>query len=851
MNILDTLWQKHAACLPDLLAARPSFRFDPNHYRQLLGGVAMTPNDMLAHYNAHGRAEGREPTLYREALLRNPGIADVVADLVIDRDLADAIAAGDPDATELAFELIHLGTPIDADVSDFSMSGYLDMHPDIKAAKLDPFLHYLGYGHAEGRKILRDIRAGQYAGRLPYRPELPTVLIAIHECSRTGAPIVGRDLAREAAKTHNVVVSALRDGPLLEDLRATSCQVLITNAPFQDLPAYTDPVIKKIDFAILNSAVSRDYIPLMVAREIPFAGYLHEYAEYTHPASHFYLFPMLADLLVFSSEHVRNSWKGRMSDVNFDTERDSTIIPQRPLFLGHVSAQRQAKARANLSRLVGRDLSKARLVCGAGLSQWRKGTDIFAMAAQICQSRDPNTVFLWIGHGIVPDELGFGAYMAHHLKEIGMGQDGSNLFFLPAGPDYSDVMAASDAMFLSSRLDPLPNVVFDALEHGCHIVQFDGASGFGDDIYRQSGQFSTVQFGNPDAAASAILSLPPKATDAEAADKPAFTVFEMIRKALYDRLEAQTYFVRGTSEIDTPIMFSDAPKGSILRALEREKMERYKRRLVWRDLDDVRRELAGSDNWVHKNMRLTLFETTQEATLPDFAIHVHAYYIDELDDVLSEHCLFQHARRIVLTTDTEKKGDQIREIMGKHGLVPEIELVSNTGRDILPFMQMFMDDGVAGSDEIWCHLHLKKSLSTTKSGDVWRRFLMRILLGNETKISDAISTIADDEVGLVAPFDPYFIGWNESRHILPKFAHRLPGPMPKNPLLFPIGNMFWVRRSVVMAMNDIFGADYPWPSEPIANDGTEYHLIERLWPAMATHLGLESVFIHKLDEQRV
>jgi len=73
----------------------------------------------------------------------------------------------------------------------------------------------------------------------------------------------------------------------------------------------------------------------------------------------------------------------------------------------------------------------------------------------------------------------------------------------------------------------------------------------------------------------------------------------------------------------------------------------------------------------------------------------------------------------------------------------------------------------------------------------------------------------------------------------------------ENPLLFPVGNMFWTRRSAAQAVNDVFGADYPWPNEPIANDGAEFHLIERLWPAVASKLGLDSVFLHKLDEQRV
>jgi hypothetical protein len=69
-----------------------------------------------------------------------------------------------------------------------------------------------------------------------------------------------------------------------------------------------------------------------------------------------------------------------------------------------------------------------------------------------------------------------------------------------------------------------------------------------------------------------------------------------------------------------------------------------------------------------------------------------------------------------------------------------------------------------------------------------------------------------------------------------------PQPLPAQPLLFPVGNMFFCRARVATAMLDLFGPDYPWPEEPIAMDGTEYHLIERLWPAVAAKLGLESRF---------
>jgi len=51
-------------------------------------------------------------------------------------------------------------------------------------------------------------------------------------------------------------------------------------------------------------------------------------------------------------------------------------------------------------------------------------------------------------------------------------------------------------------------------------------------------------------------------------------------------------------------------------------------------------------------------------------------------------------------------------------------------------------------------------------------------------------------------------------------------------------------------MNGLFGDDYPWPNEPIANDGTVFHMIERLWPAMAAKCNMRSIFLDKPDQPR-
>jgi lipopolysaccharide biosynthesis protein len=277
----------------------------------------------------------------------------------------------------------------------------------------------------------------------------------------------------------------------------------------------------------------------------------------------------------------------------------------------------------------------------------------------------------------------------------------------------------------------------------------------------------------------------------------------------------------------------------------------YGRRLVWPSLDAIRQDITASDNWVHKRLRVDRFAVMEGKADHPFNVHIHAHYLDDLGGDLLYYKALREADRIVVTTDTDSKVDRIHQIAQDSGVPLEVRLMPNTGRDILPFMRLF-SEGFAGTDpeEVWCHIHLKKSLATMNTGDVWKRFLLAILLGDNTHKSDAMQRIAAPGVGLVAALDPYRYGWTESRRLLPRLSPRFPSALPDHPLLFPCGNMFWTRAQVVERMNGIFGPAYPWPNEPLPNDGTEFHLIERLWPTATAMEGLDSLFLEKADQPR-
>lgn len=837
-----------------LIVKRPDYHFDPDFYASRVPALADAGYGPLEHFERYGKVEGRAPNLYRELRASLPDIDARIEAILIDDGLKSAIAQGQPGVHELAFELIALGDGHDHVISNFSVRHYLKTYPDIARAGIAPLVHFLRYGATEGRRSLAEVRSGFATGGLGFDPARPTCMICVHDFTKSGAPMVGLDLVRSAARTHNVIVGALRTGELRDRFLPECSAVFVSERPQHEFEYVLPSPAGDFDFAVLNSVECYAFIPLLTARDKPFAMYLHEFIEYTTPRSKAVFTSLFPDLLVYSSDRVRQSWCPQLDDVGFDIERDSIVLPQHRLTRGAVSADQIADARARLGALIGQDIGERRVIYGAGHAQWRKGSDLFVLAAQMTARRAPEgaeaPLFVWIGDGVNHEDPYFGVWLEKHMRAAGAGGDGGNLFFLPAGPYYHDVCMAADGMFLSSRLDPLPNVAFDAVKAGAEIVLFSGATGFDDEDYAGHPALRPVGYGRMDEVLDAIAAIPPKQPrDADGESDAPIDAFGEISAALTERTNARRRFVIGRGAYDLPAMAPGGREALDQRQREREKIWTMGRRFIWRSADEARGEIAASDNWIHQKLSIETFATT-DAPPPAFGLHIHAFYLDGLEQDIAGHKAITAARRIVVTTDTARKKERIESTFRSCGKDVEVRLIPNQGRDILPFMRLFLNGGPGSEEEIWCHIHQKKSIGSAASGDVWRSFLMAILLGDANAISTAPGLITDHDTGLVSAFDQYIVGWAASRQILGQVEPKLAGPLPPHPILFPVGNMFWVKRDVVERMNALFGPHYQWPNEPLANDGTVYHMIERLWPAMAAELNLKALFLDKADQAR-
>jgi hypothetical protein len=118
----------------------------------------------------------------------------------------------------------------------------------------------------------------------------------------------------------------------------------------------------------------------------------------------------------------------------------------------------------------------ARIVLGLGYGDLRKGLDLFLETARAAAISDPNLVFVWVGAA----ERAVSIWILN--RETSALPD--NFRHASYTNDVSRYLHAADAFYLSSREDPFPSTVLEAMACGLPVVGFAGCSGTQDLIDR-------------------------------------------------------------------------------------------------------------------------------------------------------------------------------------------------------------------------------------------------------------------------------------------------------------------------------------------------------------------------------
>ncbi|MGH9200959.1 MAG: glycosyltransferase, partial [Vicinamibacterales bacterium] len=394
-------------------------------------------------------------------------------------------------------------------VDDFDRSFYLQAYPDIAASGVDPHQHYLNQGRKEGR-LGRAPQLIANAGPQVLSRNRPTILVVSHEASRTGAPILAWNICRELRNRCNVIVMLLGGGGIASYF-AEDCDVVIgPYRPQEQTAAVMRHIVNElcdrydIDVALVNSIESRAMIQPLAERCVPSVLLIHEFFIYVWPREEFVAAMRDAAAVVFSARIVqRNALTERtrpMVDASYVLAQGKCLIPS--------GAQTGLAAPAELAAIeafVRRGGRKRFFVLGAGTVEYRKGVDLFvATAAEVRrQGTDANVAMLWIGRGFDPErDMSYSAYVQQQI--VGGGID--NVAVVGEVENLEAVYALADVLFLSSRLDPMPNVAIDAMSLGKPVICFDTATGIAEILAHNTCTAECiVPFANVGEAATLIL----------------------------------------------------------------------------------------------------------------------------------------------------------------------------------------------------------------------------------------------------------------------------------------------------------------------------------------------------------
>lgn len=836
-------------------------RFFPEGYKLEYPDVKKAGVDPWRHYAEKGYAEGRDNGLH-------PGAGEFFAEGYLEMYPDVKKAGADP----WHHYVLHgkkegrdNGLHPTEDV--FFPTGYLAIYTDLAKAKIDLWHHYVLHGKKEGRSSCAIKDKFVYEG-IRLKNTNKNILVVTYRASRTsGVSVLTLNIIKSLNHDNNVFTVCLDGGNLLEDIVSNSCQTMVVGSKY----IYKSEVIKnffikyfnkyKFSYAIVNSICASYFLRLTFDFDIPSVILVHEFSYGTF--DNMYRNIMLADNVIFSNQLIQSSFLSKYGSL----PASITVIPQGdPKIISDLpSLDKDEEKWENFIKNTAR---KHKIIVGMGNRSYRKGVDLFLLtASEILKKTDHEKVFfLWIGAPVVNEQI--------PKWDIDFKIDilnlRNNFAFIPNLKCLNEVFNFFALTILTSRLDPLPNVVIGSMRNGIPVVSFDEVSGICAILKSNGlGELCLAKYLDCYGLAEKASDLLNKQELYGQVSKKLFSIYNeeflfdnYIQKLLNEVSRAESNHAKLLKIVhdisDKQFLYLDTSSLAATKlGLQYVLNCQNKPYPGFLTIVDSENRTVKDCDFIEK--RKNNYESMDGQSMPfgkissRIAIHIHAYYLDELTDIVTRIMLNNCSRNVFfLVSTTSDNFDSVKELFAKNHLKCLVRISDNIGRDYGPFLTLFND--CISSFEIIGHVHTKKSVGL--DGQFvrrWKDSMLSALLGSSEK-SGAINMLDRNltymekhrDVGLLFPDHRHVCGWNLNKLAVSNLIKRIGVDIPNltslNQFNFPVGSMFFARYDAIKSLFVLTNDDFP--SEPLAYDGTILHAIERILPFLSNLNNYRNVCVY-------
>jgi len=338
----------------------------------------------------------------------------------------------------------------------------------------------------------------------------PRIICVTHDAGFYGAQLLILHVAEVLKRQlgFQVTLVLLGDGPLKAQFEGLGQIVDFTDPPWrvQARPEVLQARQQEIRrlfregarHAICNTSVSGHVVRMLKEEGFQVIALIHELPNLIrefHLEASVKEIGRHADAVVFPAAFVRDRF---LPLAGIDSSK--TVIRPQGLYRPSPYRNCKSEARAQIIAELGLPES-ARIVVAAGQGERRKGIDIFCQVAARVVRAMPVIHFVWIGD----DSTELAQDCKAWVESVGIS---GNVYFTGVleSPDlYLHHIAGADLYLMTSREDPYPSVVLDAMEAAVPVIGFTDAGGFNELL--DAGAGVLVPYEDREAMAAAVCGL--------------------------------------------------------------------------------------------------------------------------------------------------------------------------------------------------------------------------------------------------------------------------------------------------------------------------------------------------------
>lgn len=702
------------------------------------------------------------------------------------------------------------------------------------------------------------------------------VLLVLPDARQTEPVLQAIALASAWATEYRIYVIFMSPGgPLVDAFRAFSVKIWYPDDdcnPVDFTASSIDSILSEtsLAFAVTVSVTTRNILAYLKQKKVPSVALISEMASGCVPLTAVGETFKWSDQVVVPSGLVLKD--AMVTDYMLNPGQNHHIIPPaavNPKPLARLRSEDAAKMRA-IFRPV--ELGSERfIVLGAGPINYMSGLDLFLEIAYLVSINCPNlnVVFAWMDTGFGQSDPKFLGDISARIKQFNLL---GKMILLEQDENLYAALELTDLFLVTERSINFPHIGIEAVRAGLPIIYLNTGNGFSQPQQcRMSEPYVTNCLTTSDAADRIVDHIKDFPKNAVAAlynmvwvrrtCDPQVRAQKISRLAtnISENYDEGVHRILGHGAFDVDFFLPANHLESNLHNAACSYLEKIrtgynirKPEPGFHPLKFSTSELCSSDAEPYAEFLrcgrpkgswyAPVILGGQKAPVEDvqpqqikIALHIHAYYPDQLEDILCRLRINRLKPDLYVSVKDAKSKNWVERILEEYsGRVCAVEVVPNIGRDIGPLITFF-GDRLVESYEIVGHVHTKKSLHAHDAEMVnhWVHFLLSGVVGGPEAgpMIDRIATEfeADSMLGVVYPDDPHVFGWTSNRGHADALARRMGlGQLP-SAINFPAGSMFWMRSSVLKMFVDL---DLNWnfyPLEPLPSDGTVLHALERLF----------------------